>query len=140
MVDVICERLRKNNKQCNVVSLGIGYSKTYGGGFYHRIKLDSPTDDNKEIKDICSIIFDRYYTNTPIRKVTIACGSLIPKVGVQLNIFETIEDTLEKDELNKTIDEIKSRFGKNSLLKASSLLPDSTAIERNKKVGGHNAD
>ena len=140
MTDVICERLRKNNKQCNVVALGIGYSKNCGGGFYHRIKLDSPTDDTKQIKDICSIIFDRYYTNMPIRKVTISCGNLTPKIGVQLNIFETIEETEEKDELNKTIDEIKSKFGKNSLLTASSLLPDSTAIERNKKVGGHNAN
>ena len=39
--------------------------------------------------------------------------------------------------VNAAIDEIKSAFGKNSIVKASSLLPDSTAIERNKKIGGH---
>ena len=31
----------------------------------------------------------------------------------------------------------QKRFGKNSLLKGTSLLPDSTAIERNGKIGGH---
>ncbi len=140
MVDVICERLRKNNKQCNVVGLGIGYSKVCGGGFYHTTKLDAPTDDNKTIKNICTILFDRYYNNLPIRKVTISCGNLSPKLGIQLNLFESYENIIEKDELNKTIDEIKSKFGKNSLLKASNLLNDSTAISRNNKIGGHNAN
>ena len=140
MVDVICTRLRKNKKMCNIIGLGIGYSKIYGGGFYHTIKLDAPCDDIKTINDICNIIFDRYYNNFPIRKVTISCGNLSPKIGIQLNLFESFEETIEKDELNKTIDEIKEKFGKNSLLKASSLLSDSTAIARNKKVGGHNAD
>lgn len=37
------------------------------------------------------------------------------------------------------IDEIKNKYGKNSILKASALLPDSTIIERNKKIGGHAA-
>ena len=43
------------------------------------------------------------------------------------------------DEVNLTIDRIKQKYGKNSILKASSLLEDSTIKERNKKVGGHNA-
>ena len=38
--------------------------------------------------------------------------------------------------MNEAIDEIKEKFGKNSLIKASNLLPDSTAIERNTKIGG----
>ena len=36
-------------------------------------------------------------------------------------------------------DQIKKKYGKNSVLKASSLLEDSTIKERNNKVGGHNA-
>ena len=37
------------------------------------------------------------------------------------------------------VHKIKDKYGKNSLIKASSLYEDSTAIERNKKIGGHNA-
>ena len=139
MVEVITARLRKNNKQARVIGFGIGYSKNIGGGFYHSIKLDAPTDSTKEILDQCLIIFARYYDSSPIRKVSIAAGSLCPKVGVQLNIFETFDDIKEDEELNEAVDEIKNKFGKNSLIKASSLLPDSTAIERNKKIGGHSA-
>ena len=32
---------------------------------------------------------------------------------------------------------IEDKFGKNSLLKATNILTDSNAIERNKKLGGH---
>ncbi len=137
MVDVITTRLRANNKQSTVIGFGIGYSKEVGGGFYHSLKLDAPTDSSKEICNFCYIIFDRYYENLPIRKVSISCGGLIKKTGVQLNLFETYEDTLKDASINEAIDEIKNKFGKNSLLKASSLLSDSTAIERNQKIGGH---
>ena len=139
MVDVLTARLRHNNKQCLNVGFGIGYSKNVGGGFYHSIKLEAPTDDSYEIIKYCNIIFDRYYEMLPIRKVTICCGNIVTKEGVQLNIFDSYEEIKENEEINKAIDTIKNKYGKNSLLKASALLDDSTAIERNKKVGGHNA-
>lgn len=137
MVDVICARLRASNKESRVIGFGIGYSKDVDGGFYHSIKLETPTDSPREITNICFLIFDRYYNNLPIRKVIISCGGLTKKEGVQLNLFEPIENKKEEVKVNTAIDEIKSKFGKNSIVKASSLLPDSTAIARNEKIGGH---
>ena len=137
MVDVICARLRASNKESRVIGFGIGYSKDVDGGFYHSIKLETPTDSPREITNICFLIFDRYYNNLPIRKVSISCGGLTKKEGVQLNLFEPIENKKEEVKVNTAIDEIKSKFGKNSIVKASSLLPDSTAIARNEKIGGH---
>ena len=107
MVDLLCARLRSNNKQTTVIGLGISYSKDIGSGFYHSLKLESPTDAAKEI------------------------------VKYWLNLFENTETIENEEKINEAIDEIKNKFGKNSLIKASSLLPDSTAIERNTKIGGH---
>ena len=137
MVDVICARLRGSNKESKVIGFGIGYSKEISGGFYHSIKLDNPTDSPKDITNICYLIFDRYYDNLPIRKVSISCGGLTERKGKQLNLFETLEEANNIAKVNNTIDEIKNKFGKNSIVKASSLLPDSTAIARNEKIGGH---
>ena len=139
MVEVLTSRLRQNNKQCTSVGFGISYSKDVKGGFYHNIKLDAPTDLNAEIIKYCNIIFDRYYEFLPIRKVSICCGGICPKVGVQLNLFDTYKEVKNEEAINEAIDEIKKRFGKNSMLKASSLLEDSTIIERNGKIGGHSA-
>lgn len=139
MVEVLTARLRQNNKQCTIIGFGIGYSKNIGGGFYHSVKLDAPTDFSKEIINECNIMFDRYYEFLPIRKVSISCGGICTKAGVQLNLFDTYKDIKNEEEINKAIDKIKQKYGKNSLLKASSLLEDSTIIERNGKIGGHSA-
>ena len=85
----------------------------------------------------CEIIFDRYYEFLPIRKVSIACGDLKDKNGVQLDLFNPLINMENEEKINTTIDEIKNKYGKNSILKASSLLPDSTARDRNQKIGGH---
>jgi len=137
MVEVLASRLRKNNKQAKTIGLGIGYSKEISGGFFHTIKIDTPTDSSYEILKYCLIIFDKFYNFLPIRKVTVSCGSLQKKENIQLNFFEDKIQLNDEININSTIDHIKSKFGKNSLLKATNLLEDSTAIERNKKTGGH---
>lgn len=137
MVDLLTIRLRTNNKQTTIIGLGIIYSKEIQSGFYHTLKLDAATDSNKEINKVCNIIFDRYYNDLPIRKVSICYGGLTTKKGIQLNLFDEYSNIQEEAKINETIDGIKNKYGKNSLIKASSLLPDSTAIERNTKIGGH---
>ena len=139
MVDVVARRLRKNNKQTSVVGLQIGFSKNYGGRFYHVMKLETPTDSSNTILGTCMLIFDRYYNNEPIRVVGVSCGGLVDKESVQLNLFESIEEEEKENKKDKTIDEITTKYGKNSLVRASALLEDSTMLERNKKIGGHNA-
>lgn len=139
MVEVIGLRLHKNHKACTVIGLGIGYSKSIGGSFYHQVKLNHPTDLERDILANCLMIFDKFYEDLPIRKVTISCGNLTNKDGVQLNIFDNITELKEQEQIDKAILEIKDKYGKNALLKASSLLDDSTIYERNKKIGGHSA-
>ena len=140
MVDVVTKRLRDNNKQALVIGLAIRYSKNYGGGFYHVMKLDTPTDSTKDILNACLLLFDRYYDNkAPIRGVGVSAGRLRKKDFVQLDLFESLEEKEKNRKEDKAIDEIIARFGKNSVLRASALLEDSTIKDRNKKIGGHNA-
>lgn len=139
MVEVVTMRLHKNHVTSSLIGLGIGYSKDVGGSFYHQIKLDQPTDIESVILSNALMIFDKYYEGLPIRKVTISCGRLQEKSGVQLNIFDNIEKIKEQEQIDEAILEIKDKYGKNALLKASSLLNDSTIHERNKKIGGHSA-
>ena len=136
MIDLLGARLRSHHKETSVIGFGISYSKNIGGGFHHSIKV-VPTDQEKDILNICMMIFDKYYEFLPIRKVSISCGGLIDKQGHQLNLFEKTDDVLKHDNISNTIDSIKNKYGKNSIVKASALYEDSTAIERNKKIGGH---
>lgn len=138
MVDVVTRRLRTNKKQASTIGLGIGYSKVINDGFYHTLKLENPTHSSPEILKYCLMIFDRYYEYYPIRKVTICLGNLTSLKSIQLSLFDET-NPIKDDNFNNTIDEIKRKYGKNSLINAEALMPDSTAIERNKKIGGHKA-
>ncbi len=139
MIEVLCARLRKNHMEGSVVGMGVTYSKTIGGGFYHHMRLDTPTDCESVILRACELLFDRYYEELPIRKISISIGHLTEKVGVQLSIFEDYETKKKEDQFHKALDEVNLKYGKNSILKASSLMPDSTAKERNQKIGGHSS-
>lgn len=139
MIEVLTTRLRASNYETSCIGLGIQYSKTIQDGFYHHTKIEVPTHDTEIIKNVCFLLFDRYYENLPVRKVSINLSHLEKQLGTQLNLFEDYESMKKKQVVNQTIDEVKTKFGKNSILKASNLLEDSTAIERNKKIGGHHA-
>lgn len=139
MVEVLGTRLRASNYETSCIGLGIHYSKTINDGFYHNTKIEVPTNDETTIKNVCFLLFDRYYENLPVRKISISLSHLEKQLGTQLNLFEDYESIKKKQEISKTIDEVKTKFGKNSILKASNLLEDSTAIERNGKIGGHHA-
>ena len=107
MIDVLAIRLHQNHKTCSSIGLGIGYSKSIGGGFYHQVKLNNPTDLEKDILANVLMIFDKFYEGDPIRKVTLACGGLAYKDGIQLNIFEHFEEVEEQEKINQAILEIK---------------------------------
>ena len=130
MIDVLTARLRRHKKKTTVIGFGLNYSKTYGGGFYHSKKIGRPTNDSKYIYEIILSMLERFYEDYPIRKVSINFAGLVDNNIEQLNLFENYENISKKENINKAIDDIKEKYGKNSILKASSLLKDSTAKER----------
>ena len=134
MVDFLCEKLRTNNKLTKCIGLGIGYSKNELKEFFHTVKLDNATDSSHELLNCVECIFDRFYEGVPIRKVTIYYTDLVQKENIQLNLFEESNKHQDIDDhVNIVVDRIKLKYGKNSLLKATNLLKDSTAIKQNQK-------
>ena len=52
-----------------------------------------------------------------------------------------LKEELEKEKsIQKTILDIKKKYGKNSLLKAMNLEDGATTIDRNGQIGGHKSD
>ena len=91
MVDHLTRRLRNIKKKASIIGFGINYSKAIGGGFGHTVKLDKYTGDTNEIVEICLNIFDKYYENLPIRKVSIYLSGLTDINGVQLNLLNHLK-------------------------------------------------
>ena len=86
---------------------------------------------------ICNHMIEEYYDGSAIRKIMISLGKLSQNNSLQLNLFTDYEKQQKDEKLNHSVDMVKMKFGKNSLVKASALLEDSTIMERNQKIGGH---
>ena len=140
ILTLLLRRLRSYNYLANGVSLHISYSKTIGGGFSVSKKLYTNTNDENIIYKSLLNIFNNYYElDTPVRKVGISLNNLEKNNHIQLNLFESINDIKNKNKMDETIDNINNKYGYNSILKATSLLSNSTIKSRNNKIGGHNA-
>ena len=142
MLDTLTLRLRENHLEASSLGLEIRYSKKIGGGFFHSVKLENSYDLTENFYPQCLTKLDTFLIgmflekNMPIRKVSISLGNLSKKESVQLNLFETFEEKKEKEQTAVILDDIKQKFGKNSLLYATSLLSYSTLKERNQQKGG----
>lgn len=140
MVDEVTRRLRGGDKKAYTINLGISYSRdTGGGGFNRQTTLPFPTNNESEIFNACMMLFDEYYDDSPIRKVTIRVTNLVEEYYVQLNLFKDMNKVIKDHKLHTSLDNIKHIHGKNAVLRASSLKEESTIKARNTMVGGHNA-
>ena len=136
MCDDLSSRMRNENKICGVVSLYIGYSKNQGG-FARQMSLLQETDDRETLCNALLEIYKTHAKDLPIRNVGINFGKLRINDHSQLNLFEEPEKQISKHDLQKTMDRLQDKYGKNILLRASALLENSTIIERHNQIGGH---
>lgn len=137
MAEDIAMRLRKQHVNTTVVHLGIRYSKfSVKRGFRHQIKIDA-TSSNKALVGHFLTLFWKYYDNEAVRQVELSCGGITRKAGLQLNLFENAEKTINQEQLDATIDKIRQRYGFRSMMHASSLLTGATGLKRSEMVGGH---
>lgn len=107
----------------------------------------------KTITELYDKIVDR---NLLVRRLNVAVGLLKPSDGIphheatQLDIFTDYDELRRKQEeedarlkkerrLQETMIEIKKRFGKNAILRATSYQDGATARDRNNQIGGHKA-
>ena len=137
MNDDLCSRMRKHHQKTSRLSLMIIYSAGVGGGFAHQASLDYPTDDTELIFKDLERLYDLYVSNQPIRRINISFSKLTDSEYEQLSLFESEVDSYEREMLQAVMDELKDKYGKNIVLRASSLLDESTAIERHNQIGGH---
>lgn len=139
MCDELCFRLRLAHQKCGTVSLFVGYSASVGGGFSHQSSLNIPTDSPQRIYEVIEEIFNHYYLGAPIRGLGISFAKLSDRSSQQFDLFEEANEEEEAHSLLEAMDDISSMYGKNAVLRASSLTKDSTIRERHQQIGGHRA-
>ena len=141
LVDDLCFRLRYQNSKAGLVSVAFIYSKASNiVGFSRQCALNIPTDDNLTLYRACLGLVNKYAQEGPIRGLYVSLGKLSPyNDQQQLSLFEAEQDISRRRNLYLAMDKVTAMYGRNAVLRASSLTADSTTIERHTMIGGHKA-
>ncbi len=139
MCDELCFRLRMSYQKCGTVHLFVGYSAKTGGGISHQSALNIATSSSNKLYSVVLEIFNRYYDGSPVRNLGISFSKLSCSSGHQFDLFSSPEEESEEQDLWAAMDDIAAMYGKNAVLRTSSLTKDSTIKERHQQIGGHRA-
>lgn len=111
----ICEmvgfRLRALSIKSSVIYMG--YKNSEFQKFGMQKKIYTPTNATEKIYDIAKNIFVKIWDKSPIRQISVRAGMLIDDYAVQLSLFDEYNESSEN--LNKSIDSIRSKYGLDSI-------------------------
>jgi len=134
MLDNLVLELVKRKKYTDNVSVHISLSDY---DYIHFSVNVNSTNSFKRIKELVLNEYDYIMDTNIIRRIGISFNNLSDKKIEQLDLFSKIDD--DSYELENTVNDIKNKFGKNSLLRCISLDENATMRIRNNYIGGHNA-
>ncbi|NRS48036.1 DNA polymerase IV [Brevibacillus sp. HB2.2] len=135
LCEEVCRRARKKELMGSVLSVGCrGADLAAGTGFGRQMKLTEQTNDAMTLYEATCFLFDRHWQETPVRSIGVNLGQLVPDNVVQLNLFT---DNHKRRSLAQAMDDIRSRYGQDAILRAASVLEAGQAKERARKIGGH---
>ena len=144
-----------NNKEYNGTLTLDHYGRKVPKPSNGRINLEYKTSSQEIIIPKIIELYNKIVNKSLlIKRVTIVFNNLEmaskisnKKIYKQINLFNInkvneineISRLQEENKLNKTVIELKEKYGKNAILKGINLLECSTMVERNNQIGGHKA-
>lgn len=151
MIDASVLDLITQGLAAKSISLFIGYARPkdrpttmFPRHFHERTggtrKLPRLTNSARVLKHHFDALFDE--TAIPgraIKRIHIGFGGLLPEKFAAPTLFDDIEAERKERNQQEAVIAIREKFGKNALLKGTSLQEKATARERNNQIGGHRA-
>jgi len=136
LAETVSARLRDDNVKIKVISVGI---RDYNLGYYsHQKKLKTATNITREIYESACQVFDEMWDKVPIRHLGIHTSQVVTEETRQLNLFDDM-DYEKQERLDRAVDDIRKRFGVDSIVRASFIKADkvdhmSGGISREKRT------
>ncbi len=116
LTEMTCMRLRAKSLLASTVAITIksaDFSK-----LSHQMTLSSATDDTSTIFKAVRQLFDDSWDGTAVRLLGVRLTNLSNGQYYQLNLFD-YQYAEKRHQLNKTIDHLRQRYGKNSIFRAT---------------------
>ena len=139
MADLICLELLSQNLITGSITLHVGYSNILNEKPAHgTTTLNMESNSDLIIIPALSGLYEKIVNpHLSIRRINITCNNVKPEEYLQYPFFVDIEKLEKHRQIQKTILEIKNKYGKNAVLKGMNLQENAMTIKRNKQIGGH---
>lgn len=140
MVQHGCLELMRQHVIADKIWVGIGYSRDQHEFSHGARRFGRTTALVSEIMPYAMEIFDRVAEQRiPIRRLGISFGNVCDEGCEGYDLFTNWEAIDREKARERTVLEIKERFGKNAILRGNNLYAVGTQKERNEMIGGHRA-
>ena len=103
-------------------------------------KLEHVTHSKKFLLERFFLLYDQTTRkDIAIRRINIGFGDLVPEEYATYTLFDNTEAETKEHQLQEALVAVRGKFGKNAMLKGTSLQKKARARERNEQIGGHHA-
>ncbi len=131
--DNVAMRLRKHAMKAYCIALTVRDPsfKTIS----HQTTLDCPTHLESEITEACLKLYNTFFSKNglPVRMLTVSATNLVDAEDAgeeQISLFSDKKDKKKHENIEFTVDEIRKKFGGNSMTRASFLNSDFSIREK----------
>ncbi len=115
--DAVTLRLRKLNKYASVVVVVLKDNKFRRKS--HQIKLKNATNKTDEVFEVAKKILNEMTLDEPIRLIGVRLDNLHENYNHQVSLFDDFKEEKNTTILDKTMDELKQKYGNKIINKAS---------------------
>lgn len=118
----------------STVSLSLnGASYVEKRGFHRQMTLPIETNITMELFQAACQLLNRYWDGFPIRRLSIGLTNLQSDQNWQMSLFNDNESRDRLSQIGYTMDDIRHKYGKVAIQRASSLTKASQLLDRSKK-------
>ena len=119
LTEQVTYRLRKEKLLAKVVNVQLRNKNFVDTS--HQKKLTTATASTKEIFNVAKELLKQMYVKgTPIRLVGVRVDDLTDKEEIQISLFHDCHNE-KQEKLDKTIDQLKEKYGYNSITRAGNM-------------------
>ena len=138
MVEINVLQLSEKHLSTDKIHLYIGYSKNVIKSTGGSRKISVRTNEYSILlKEFVKLFEQTTNRNYPIRQIRISFGDVKDEEFEYYDLFTDQQEVEEEKRLQNALNEIKYKYGKNSIFKCMNLMDNATQLERNKLIGGH---
>lgn len=142
MIDEVLFQLLERHAVCSRVSVMVGYS--YSSDSTSRSsamrKLDAPTSRRSIIVPAMKRLYDEVAdARRGVRRLSVGVSDLAHEDEESIDLLTNMEELRREKSLMRAVGNARERFGRDAVMRGTSLLDCATARERAHQIGGHRA-